>query len=52
MDSMPLTWSDTLQPAADWRTAWLAWQVRLYQASTYIALTLVDDPAWLALIFC
>jgi hypothetical protein len=52
MDSMPSTWSDTAAPAADWRDALLPLQVRFYQASIYVALTLVDDPAWLALMFC
>ena len=44
--SMPSTWSET------WLEMLLPLQVRLYQASTYVALALVDDPAWLALLFC
>lgn len=39
-------------PPADWREAVLPLQVRFYEASIYIALAMVDDPAWLALMFC
>jgi hypothetical protein len=39
---MPSTWPEHILPL----------QVRWYQISTYVALTLVDDPAWLALVFC
>ena len=49
---MPSTWSNPVATAPDWREALLPLQLRWYQASIYVALTLVDDPAWLALMFC
>lgn len=36
-------------PEADLREAGLYW---LYRASEYLALNLLEDPAFLALIFC
>lgn len=31
---------------------WLSAKVLMYQVCGYVVLNLLDDPAWLALIFC
>lgn len=43
---MPLTLSETAAARVVTAKAWL------YRASAYLLINFVDDPVWLALIFC
>ena len=33
-------------------TAWLQLQYWAYRSATYVQLNVLEDPAWLALVFC
>ena len=41
----------TTAPMSEW-TRRDAWALRFYQVGGYVLLNLIDEPAWLALMFC
>lgn len=35
-----------------WSELWMALELQAYRVGNYLLLSLADDPAWLALMFC